>query len=185
MKRDYITIYPSGFQSRTTGLIATGLLSLSSLLSAQETETDDTIFEISPFVIQEGDEEGYIASSTLAGTRLRSSLQDIGASVQVITSEFLDDIGATEANDLLLFTTGTETFGLGGNFSGGDSRQDDRVLTGAALNNPQSTKVSAGCICIWPWRQGKVRDQVDSSSYRANFCATRLRRLRIRIRTNS
>ncbi|MCB1123742.1 MAG: hypothetical protein KJT03_19465, partial [Verrucomicrobiae bacterium] len=107
-------------------------------VSAQEAANDE-VYEISPFVITEEEDTGYIATQTLAGTRLRSSLQDIGASVQVITTEFLSDIGATESNDLLLFTTATETFGLGGNFSGGDSRQDDRVLTGAALNNPQST----------------------------------------------
>ena len=109
------------------------------LLAQEDDDEDDQIYEISPFTITEEEESGYIATQTLAGTRLRSKLTDIGASVQVITTEFLDDIGATESNDLLLFTTSTETTGLGGNFSGGDSRQDDRVLTGAALNNPQST----------------------------------------------
>lgn len=105
----------------------------------QKEETADDIFEISPFVITEEEDSGYIATQTLAGTRIRSSLQDIGASVQVITSEFLDDIGATEANDLLLFTTSTETSGLGGNFSGGEALADNRVNTNASLNNPQST----------------------------------------------
>lgn len=110
------------------------------ILVAQEDEDEeDEIFEISPFVIQEGDESGYIASSTLAGTRLRSSLQDIGASVQVITTEFLDDIGATDSNDLLLFTTSTETTGLGGNFSGGNASVNNRVTVGGILSNPQQT----------------------------------------------
>ncbi len=107
------------------------------LFAQEEDGEEDEIFEISPFVIQEGEETGYIASSTLAGTRLRSSLQDIGASVQVITTEFLDDIGATESTDLLLFTTGTEAAGLGGNFSGGEARGDDRVVVGGVLSNPQ------------------------------------------------
>ena len=117
-------------------LMVWGCLSLPIFTFAQEEEEDD-IYEISPFVVLDEEDSGYIATQTLAGTRLRSNLADIGASVQVLTSEFLDDIGATESTDLLLFTTSTEIAGLGGNYSGGDSRQDDRVLTGAVLNNPQ------------------------------------------------
>ncbi|MCB1121973.1 MAG: TonB-dependent receptor plug domain-containing protein, partial [Verrucomicrobiae bacterium] len=108
------------------------------LLGQEDDEKEEEdVYEISPFVVQEEQNTGYIATSTLAGTRLRSSLQDIGASVQVITTEFLDDIGATESTDLLLFTTATETAGLGGNFSGGEARQDDRVVVGGVLSNPQ------------------------------------------------
>ena len=103
----------------------------------QEEAAEDEIYEISPFVVLDEEDEGYIATQTLAGTRLRSNLADIGASVQVLTSEFLDDIAATESTDLLLFTTSTEIAGLGGNFSGGNAQQDDRVLTGAVLSNPQ------------------------------------------------
>ncbi len=117
-------------------LMVFGGWSLPIFTFAQEDEEDD-IYEISPFVVLDEEDSGYIATQTLAGTRLRSNLSDIGASVQVLTSEFLDDIAATESTDLLLFTTSTEIAGLGGNFSGGAARQDDRVLTGAVLNNPQ------------------------------------------------
>ena len=110
--------------ARTKFLLALGLFVLPVSIMAQEDDDDEeTVYEISPFIVEEGSESGYIATQTLAGTRLRSSLQDVGASVQVITTEFLDDIAATESNDLLLFTTSTETTGLGGNFSGGDARQ--------------------------------------------------------------
>lgn len=127
--------------ARSSFILALGFIILPVNIFAQEDDDDEKedIYEISPFVIQEGEESGYIATQTLAGTRLRSSLQDIGASVQVITTEFLDDIAATDSNDLLLFTTSTETAGLGGNFSGGNASVDNRVLTGGALNNPQST----------------------------------------------
>ena len=117
-------------------LMVFGGWSLPTFTFAQEDEEDD-IYEISPFVILDEEDSGYIATQTLAGTRLRSNLADIGASVQVLTSEFLDDIAATESTDLLLFTTSTEVAGLGGNFSGGNAQQDDRVLVGAVLNNPQ------------------------------------------------
>ncbi|MCB1120524.1 MAG: TonB-dependent receptor plug domain-containing protein, partial [Verrucomicrobiae bacterium] len=113
------------------------LIGLLTQVQAQEDEGEEDVYEISPFVVQDEGDTGYIATSTLAGTRLRSSLEDIGASVQVITTEFLEDIGATESTDLLLYTTATETAGLGGNFSGGSANADDRVVVGGVLSNPQ------------------------------------------------
>jgi outer membrane receptor protein involved in Fe transport len=73
---------------------------------------------LSPFVVSGEHDTGYSASDTLAGTRLRTPLKDIAASVSVITKDFLDDIGATNTADLLVYTTGTEVVGIGGNFSG-------------------------------------------------------------------
>ena len=72
-----------------------GLILVPPSILAQEDDDEavsEEIYEITPFVVQEGSETGYVATQTLAGTRLRSSLQDIGASVQVLTTEFLDGL---------------------------------------------------------------------------------------------
>ncbi len=79
---------------------------------------DDDSVLLSPFVVTGEHDSGYIANDTLAGTRLRTPLKDVAASVSVITKDFLDDIGATGTADLLVYTTGTEVVGVGGNFSG-------------------------------------------------------------------
>ncbi len=76
----------------------------------------DTV-ELSPFVVTELTDKGYRATQTLAGTRLKTDLKDIAASVQILTTEFLDDVGANNLNDLFLYTTNTEASGLNGNFS--------------------------------------------------------------------
>lgn len=73
--------------------------------------------QLSPFVITEFTDNGYRATQTLAGTRLKTDLKDIAASVQILTPEFLDDVGANNLNDLFLYTTNTEATGLNGNFS--------------------------------------------------------------------
>ncbi|HVU33588.1 MAG TPA: TonB-dependent receptor plug domain-containing protein [Opitutaceae bacterium] len=78
---------------------------------------DDTV-TLSPFVVSGEHDTGYLASDTLAGTRLRTPLRDVAASISVITKDFLDDVGATGTADLLVYTTGTEVVGVGGNFSG-------------------------------------------------------------------
>ncbi|HUR59626.1 MAG TPA: TonB-dependent receptor plug domain-containing protein, partial [Opitutaceae bacterium] len=46
---------------------------------------------------------GYIASSSLVGSRLNSQLRDSPASISVMTAEFLADLGATDMEDALLY----------------------------------------------------------------------------------
>ncbi len=42
-----------------------------------------------PFTVSTAKDTGYAASETLAGTRMRTSLRDVGASLTVLTPEFL------------------------------------------------------------------------------------------------
>src|SRR4051794_15053984 len=72
---------------------------------AAEAERKDQSVVLSPFLVSDERDTGYAATDTLAGTRLRTSLKDIAASVSVITKDFLDDIGATGTGDLLVYTT--------------------------------------------------------------------------------
>jgi len=79
--------------------------------------TDENII-LSPFELRSAEERGYGASSTLAGTRIRTSLSDIGSAISVITSQFLKDAGATNNQELLAYTSNTEISGAAGNFAG-------------------------------------------------------------------
>lgn len=90
---------------------------LVSSLSGQEEEEDNDVYELSPFSVSEEENIGYLATNTLAGTRIKSDLRDIASSVSVYTQEFLQDIGANNQVDLLVYTTGTEVAGLGGTIS--------------------------------------------------------------------
>jgi outer membrane receptor protein involved in Fe transport len=74
--------------------------------------------ELSPFSVTTDKNEGYLATSSLAGTRLNTSLRDIAAPISVITPQFLQDTGVTNVTELLVYTTGTEVAGIGGNFLG-------------------------------------------------------------------
>ena len=90
-------------------------------LAAQEDEDgDEKIFELSPFNVQEDEAVGYQALSTLAGTRIKTDLRDVGAAISVFTEEFLEDTGATDAATLLSYGLNTEVSGEQGNFAGPD-----------------------------------------------------------------
>ncbi|MEX0331885.1 MAG: TonB-dependent receptor plug domain-containing protein [Puniceicoccaceae bacterium] len=83
----------------------------------EEGTAEEEVFELSPFVVDAGEDTGYYASQTLAGTRLKTNVQDVGSSIQILTEDFLDDVGADDVNDLFLYTTNTEAAGLNGNFT--------------------------------------------------------------------
>ncbi|MDO8539525.1 MAG: hypothetical protein Q7S40_03730 [Opitutaceae bacterium] len=95
--------------------------------------------ELSPFLVQENTEQGYYSSQTLAGGRLRQDIKDLGTSIQVITKEFMDDLGVTGVEELFQYTTSTEVAGILGNFTGASDNSDGEVNTGDARRNPDAT----------------------------------------------
>lgn len=109
---------------KTRSALLGGLLAVitgSDRLSAQTTPAsdrkEDGIVVLSPFSVSSDRDNGYQATSTLAGTRLNTPIKDLAASISIYTKAFLDDIGATSSNDLLIYATGMEAAGPGGNFS--------------------------------------------------------------------
>jgi outer membrane receptor protein involved in Fe transport len=80
---------------------------------------DEEVVVLSPFTVTADEDVGYQATATLAGTRLRTNLNDVGGAIQVLTSEFLKDTNVHNVNELLTYTTGTEAAGQLGNFTGG------------------------------------------------------------------
>jgi outer membrane receptor protein involved in Fe transport len=59
--------------------------------------------ELSPFVVSDAKDVGYLAANTLAGSRLNTPLKDTAASITVMTEEFLHDLGTNDITDALLF----------------------------------------------------------------------------------
>ena len=102
-------------------VLSLGLAGMLLPVSAQDSEDEEDIYTISPFTVIEEEGVGYLARSSLAGTRLNTPLRDIAATVSVITQEFLEDTGSSDLQELLVYTTGTEIVGIGGNFANPDS----------------------------------------------------------------
>jgi outer membrane receptor protein involved in Fe transport len=106
----------------TTALCLVSVLRLPAQTTAPETgqnpaELEDTLV-LSPFVVEAEEDSGYVAKNTLAGTRIRTELRDVGSAVSVVTKQFLQDTGARNTGDLLVYTTNTEVGGISGNFVG-------------------------------------------------------------------
>lgn len=131
-------------------------------------EFDEDVFELSPFTIETDEDDGYQATATLAGTRVRTDLKDIASSISVVTKAFLDDTGATSNESLLQYTTNTEVGGVYGNFSGVGNTQG--IGEGRNLSAPSTNTRVRGLdaadntrnyfLTDIPW-DGYIVDRVD------------------------
>lgn len=68
----------------------------------------EEIVTLSPFVVDASKDQGYRATSTLAGSRINTDLKDVAQSITVVTKEFFNDVQAVGINDILTYTANTE-----------------------------------------------------------------------------
>lgn len=102
---------PLAFSPRLAGLF----FAASILLPAADAQTvpasparpatSETV-ELSPFVVNVDKDLGYVATSTLSGTRLNTSLESTPAAISEFTLEFLADIGANNVLDAMEYSVG-------------------------------------------------------------------------------
>lgn len=94
---------------------------------------DEEVITLSPFVVDASKDQGYRATSTLAGSRINTPLRDVAQSITVVTKEFLTDLSAVNVNDVLSYVANTEgsrdytvaTVSLGRPFDGTASNQNN------------------------------------------------------------
>jgi len=98
--------------------------------------TDQEVLVLSPFVVEADEDTGYAATSTLAGTRIKTNLKDVGDAISVVTKKFLEDTDSNSSQELLVYTTNTEVGGQGGNFAGAGNGAV--VNTQGAQESPQT-----------------------------------------------
>lgn len=69
---------------------------------------DEQPVELSPFLVDDTRDVGYVATNTLAGSRFNTALKDTPATISVLTSEFLSDIGAFQLEEALGYAVNIE-----------------------------------------------------------------------------
>jgi outer membrane receptor protein involved in Fe transport len=71
----------------------------------------DQVIELTPFEVNASNDKGYYASNTMSGTRLNSRIEDLAASITVVTKQQLMDTAAVDINDIFLYEANTEGTG--------------------------------------------------------------------------
>jgi hypothetical protein len=89
--------------------------------SAPKSVPPDSVVELSPFTVTDTDDKSWLATTTLIGSRTNQELAKLPVTVDVITAEFMRDIGAFNMEDAAQYVSGvTVTPRL-------ESRNDDRI----------------------------------------------------------
>jgi outer membrane receptor protein involved in Fe transport len=119
---------------------------------------EEEVVTLSPFTVDVTQDTGYAATSTLAGTRLRTNLEDVGTSITVLTKEFLDDIGGTDSGTALAYATNAEVASVRGNLTAAGS--------GSFGNNDETIRM------LNPSTSTRVRGLVGADNTRSYFRTT-------------
>lgn len=91
-------------------LFTAGSLAAQAVAPSAAEERDDGTVTLSPFTVT-ADNRGYQATNAMSGTRLNTNLEDIAASITVVTKLQLEDIAANDINDVFLYEASTEGTG--------------------------------------------------------------------------
>jgi len=100
--------------------IASYSQSTSNSSADQYLEQEEELVSLSPFEITDNRASPYRATESLGGARIRRDLIDTGASINVITSDFIRDIGASSIIDATQYVSGVsygELSGMNGIFT--------------------------------------------------------------------
>ncbi|MDO8542497.1 MAG: hypothetical protein Q7S40_18810 [Opitutaceae bacterium] len=74
-------------------------------------KSDEGVIELSPFVITAGTETGWVATETLAGSRLRTNFKDVPNEIETLTKDFMNDLALTNVEQAMGYTANVENKG--------------------------------------------------------------------------
>ena len=73
-----------------------------------DSNVDEDVYELSPFVVDASGDIGYYAANTLAGSRLNTKISDLASSITVINLEQMEDTASVDINDVFRYEANTE-----------------------------------------------------------------------------
>ncbi len=95
---------------RTLLAVLTAWVAAGAVADAQTVATPpkDEAVVLSPFNVTSDRDYGYVATNTLAGTRVNTPVKDVGAQISIFTQDFIKDVGATNLEELMGYAIGTQ-----------------------------------------------------------------------------
>ena len=123
----------------------------------------DGVLVLSPFVVTTDKDQGYAATNAISGSRVNTAIKDLPIPIQVITSEFISDIGATNLRESLSYVSGImlQTQNDLGNTGGGGYQSSPYGAGG--VNNPEGLTANINQV------QLKIRGFVTNNVLRDGF----------------
>ena len=98
----------------------------------------DEAVVLSPFTVSTAADRGYQALNTLSGTRLNSKLEDLGASITVVTKQQMEDLAILDLNDVFLYEASTEGTG---NYTQFTPNRNGGMIDGTANDPSRANRI--------------------------------------------
>ena len=145
---------------------------------SKEVVSDDDILVLSPFTVDTKKDTGYFAENTLAGSRMKTKLSDLGASISVVNKAQLEDFASNDINDVFRYevnTEGSNTYtpivasqksdGLIDVNSGGTNGGSVSNFTNSGANRVRGLGVPSVAINYYPTVGGVPADSYNTASF--------------------
>ena len=101
--------FPTGIRAQVAPAAGPGAVpSARKIPVVSAVPADAETVELSPFVVSTSSETGWVASQTLAGSRMKTDFKDLAQPIEVMTMEFMQDMGAKNFEDVLNYATNIE-----------------------------------------------------------------------------
>lgn len=126
-------------------LFSFAAISVGSWLSAQSVDPseppmdDDDLIILSVFEVDSTKDDRYRAGNSVSATGLNTAIKDLPMTIQVVTSEFIKDVGATNFDEALSYTSGVFTSNVEASSGGGG-----RDANNGGGSQERSASTSAG-----------------------------------------
>lgn len=76
--------------------------------SANDSADNGETVVLSPFTVDATKDKGYFAANTLAGSRMKTNIADLGSSISVVTKQQMVDTASLDINDVFRYESNTE-----------------------------------------------------------------------------
>ena len=86
--------------------LGSGLHGQSTPARSTSTDASEPVIQLDEFTVIAESDDGYKATNVLSGTRFNTSLLDLPKAIDVVTREFMNDIGARDITEALQYTAG-------------------------------------------------------------------------------
>jgi outer membrane receptor protein involved in Fe transport len=130
--------------------------------SSESTVSAAPAVELDPFTVTTSKDKGYGATNEISGSRVDTPIKDIPISIDVITSEFISDIGATDLRSALAYQAGIMT-----------RTQNDLENTAGSINGitygPGGVNNPQGATANTDQSQFKIRGFITDNTLRDGF----------------
>jgi len=118
-------------RSAYISMIAAPTLLCASVTLGQTADDEEEVLVLSPFEVNTDADSGYYASNAISGTRINIPIKDIPLSIEVVTSEFIEDTGSSDLRQSLRYSAGIILQ------SQNDAMNSDSFDDVGGVNNPE------------------------------------------------